>query len=136
MPSHYDLSDDEFAQQFEACTLVPQLFNHVAHLRLAWIHIRQFGAEQAAMNLCTQIKRFDATFDDGTKFNTTVTVAAVKAVNHFMEQSATTTFPDFIAENPRLQTDFKGLLASHYSFDVFTHPAAKQSFVAPDLASF
>ena len=102
-----------FARQFADCTLIPQLFNHEAHLRLAWIHVREFGVEQAAVNLCSQIQKFDATFDDGTKFNTTVTVAAVKAVNHFMERSSTTTFPAFIAENPRLKTDFKGLIASH-----------------------
>lgn len=136
MPSHYDLSDATFANQFATCTLAPQLFNHEAHLRLAWIHINEVGVDQAAARLCTQIQKFDATFDDGTNFNTTVTVAAVKAVNHFMQRSGTTRFTDFIQENPRLLTDFKALLATHYSYDIFSHPVAKRTYLQPDLATF
>ncbi|MEM8487708.1 MAG: hypothetical protein AAF564_19305 [Bacteroidota bacterium] len=133
MKSHRELSDADFAAQFENCTLIPQLFNHEAHLRLAWIHIKQHGVDRAADNLCSQIKTFDKTFDDGTKFNTTVTVAAVKAVHHFMQRSSTTDFPAFIAENQQLINNFKGLIATHYSIDVFSAPHAKHTFIEPDL---
>lgn len=136
MPSHYDLSDAEFASQFASCTLVPQLFNHEAHLRLAWIHISDAGVDQAAENLCRQIRTFDATCDDGTNFNTTVTVAAVKTVHHFMQRSDTTRFSDFIQENPKLLSAFKSLIATHYSYDIFSDPAAKHTYIEPDLAPF
>ena len=40
---HYQLSDEEFEQQFQNCLLSPVLFTHEAHLRLAFIHILKYG---------------------------------------------------------------------------------------------
>lgn len=133
---HYSLNDEAFEHQFATLTLNPALFSHEAHLRLAWIHVNKYGVDQAALNLCEQIRIFDQTFDDGTKFNVTVTVAAVKAVHHFMQKSETTSFADFIEENPRLKYNFKELLACHYSGDIFRDKAAKVTWVEPDLESF
>ncbi len=131
---HYTLSDDALEHQFANLTFDPSLFSHEAHLRLAWIHINKYGVDQAALNLCEQIRIFDKTFDDGTKFNVTVTVAAVKAMHHFMQKSTTTNFADFIAENPRLQHNFKELLGYHYSQDIFSDETDRVVWVAPDLS--
>src|SRR4051812_33613333 len=98
MNSHLQLSDPEFKNQFEKCTLDPELFVHEAHLRLAWIHVRKYGLEQAEKNLCKQIAKFDRTFGDGTKFNLTVTVASVKVIGHFKQKTLADTFSEFLAE--------------------------------------
>lgn len=136
MQDHYSLSDDEFAKQFRLATLDPQLFNHEAHLRLAFILIKRHGVEEAEDQLCQQIAHFDQTFGDGTKFHKTVTVAAAKAVHHFMGRSSAENFPELLSKFPRLKTNFKDLLACHYGFDVFCHPKAKNTFVEPDLLPF
>jgi len=136
MKSHLDLSDTTFEHLFATATLTPSLFNHEAHLRLAWIHVNKYGVEQAVENICSQIQVFDATFGDGTKYNATVTAAAVRAVNHFLQKTTTTSFPDFIQENPRLIHNLRDLLASHYSIDVFTDSEAKKAVLEPDLAAF
>ncbi len=133
---HHSLSDEAFEHQFASLTLNPALFSHEAHLRLAWIHIKKYGVDRAALNMCEQIRIFDQTFDDGTKFNVTVTVAAVKAVHHFMQKSETHTFAGFIDENPRLKHNFKELLGYHYSTDIFTDEAARAAWVEPDLEGF
>lgn len=136
MQTHYALSDELFEQQFADTTLNPHLFSHEAHLRLAWIHIGKYGTAQAVDNICTQIKRFDRTHDDGTKYNQTVTVASVKAVAHFMAKSEANNFKDFISAFPRLRHQLKDLLAQHYSWDIFADKAAKSEYVAPDLLAF
>ena len=92
MKSHHDLSDNTFEHLFATATLDPSLFNHEAHLRLAWIHVNRYGVDQAVENICSQIQVFDATFGDGTKYNATVTAAAVRAVNHFLQKTKTTSF--------------------------------------------
>ncbi len=130
------LSDTEFAQQFADCTLDPKIFTHEGHLRLAWIHITRYGVEQAIRNLRTQIQAFDKIFGDGTKYHETVTVAAAYMVNHFIQRSSASKFDDFIAEYPRLRTHFKDLLAQHYSFDVFSDPWSKTTYLKPDIESF
>jgi len=86
--------------------------------------------------MCEQINRFATHHGEADKFNTTVTIAAVKAVYHFMQKSTSDNFTDFIREFPRLITNFKDLLDAHYSFNVFADHKARKEFVAPDLMVF
>ncbi len=133
---HSQLSDEVFERQFAAFELKPRLFSHEAHLRLAYIHIKKYGREQAERNMCDQIEGYALSLGITDKFNKTVTIAAVKVVDHFMRKSGSANFKDFIKEFPRLKTNFKDLLAQHYGFNVFRDLQAKQSFVEPDLAPF
>ena len=119
MGNHHQLTDAEFEKQFETCTLNPEWFTHEAHLRLAWIHIRQYGMEQAIEKVCAQLIRFTESLEARDKFNKTVTVAALKAVDHFMNRSTANNFNDLILEFPRLKTDFKKLMSAHYGIDIF-----------------
>lgn len=136
MNSHYEISDIQFEKQFENCTLNPSIFNHEAHLRLAWIHITTYGIEQALMNIQMQLQRFVASVGASDKYNKTLTIAAVKAVYHFTLKSKVTTFSDFISEFPRLAYNFKELMEAHYSINIFTAQNAKQEYIVPDLLPF
>lgn len=134
--AHFSLSDEVFEQQFADTSLAPQLFSHEAHLRLAWIHIQKYGKDQATANVCNQIQRFDRTHGDGTMFNKTVTIAAVEAVAHFMRKIEAVDFSGFIAQAPRLRNNLKDVVAQHYSWNIFTDPAAKADYLEPDLLPF
>lgn len=137
METHYQLTDETFEAQFRERTLNPQLFaNHEAHLRLAWIHIKKYGIEQACKNLCTQIQAFDATFGDGTKFHHTLTVASARVVYHFMQKSKASSFQELITKFPRLKTNFKDLLDQHYQTNIFASETAKAHYLEPDLLPF
>ena len=136
MEKHFELANGEFEEQFANCTLDPALFTHEAHLRLAWIHIAQYGPDAAIDNICDQIMAFDNTHGKGDKFNRTVTVAAVMAVYHFMKKSCADSFEIFMAAHPELKTNFKELLSTHYSFDLFNNEKARTEFVEPDLEPF
>ena len=69
------------------------------------------------------------------KFNMTVTVAAVKAVDHFVRRSKVNpslhSYP-----NPQLKENFRGLMDSHYGFDIFKSETARSEFVDPDREPF
>ena len=136
MEKHFELSDSEFEKQFQNNSLTPTLFSHEAHIRLAWIHINKYGVEIANQNICDQIQKFATSHGDSDKFNKTVTVAAVKAVNHFVQKSTSSNFSDFIKEFPRLKYNFKDLLDQHYGFDIFNSKKAKQIYLEPDLLLF
>ena len=133
---HTSLADTEFEMQFETYKLKPRMFSHEAHLRLAYIHIQKYGADQAEINMCSQIKGYAESLGVTDKFNKTVTIASVKAMNHFMNDSTSDNFYDFIKEFPRLLTDFRGIIGQHYGFNVFGDLKAKQEFVEPDLMPF
>lgn len=136
MEAHYKLTDPEFEQQFQACTLDPAIFSHEAHLRLAWIHIKNYGIDIAVGNIRKQLQQFVGHINAKGKYNDTLTVAAIMAVNHFIKRSGTNNFIDFINEHPGLKTNFKDLVKTHYSQDIFNSDEYKRNYVAPDLLAF
>ncbi|QLG47043.1 hypothetical protein [Costertonia aggregata] len=136
MKSHLQLSDLEFERQFQHCELNPVLFNHEAHLRLAWIHIKKYGIGNALSNIQFQLKKFVVHVGAEDKYNSTLTVAAIKAVYHFMLKSTSNIFEDFIRELPRLKNNFRELINAHYGFDIFDSKQAKSRFLEPDLLPF
>jgi len=136
MKDHSALNDTDFVEQFANITLPPDLFNHEAHLRLAYLYITNYGIEEAIDKICIQIPQFAAKHGANDKFNKTVTVAAIKAVKHFMEKSNTKDFQSFITENPRLINNFKDLLGCHYQTDIFTSEKARKEYLEPELLPF
>nr|WP_298995314.1 hypothetical protein [uncultured Allomuricauda sp.] len=130
------MTDSEFEKQFEAGLLPPELFTHEAHIRLAWIHITQYGIDQAISNIVNQIQGYTTKLGVADKFNKTLTIAAVRAVYHFMLKSNRSDFQTFIQSNPRLKYNFKELMASHYGFDIYRSELAKKQYLEPDLLPF
>ena len=136
MQSHYDFTDSEFKRAFECASLDPGFFNHEAHLRLAWIHIKKYGVDKAVEQVTSQLKNYVGTLGFNDKYHETITVAAVRAVNHFMSSSTKENFKDFIKENQRLKTNFKNLLSQHYSKNIFASAQARKNYLEPDLLPF
>jgi cyclopropane fatty-acyl-phospholipid synthase-like methyltransferase len=65
-----------------------------------------------------------------------LTVAAIKAVHHFIRRSSSDNFYDFIHEFPKLKTSFRELISSHYRTDTFQSAKAREIFIEPDLSPF
>ena len=136
MENHFDLSDSDFEKKFISCELNPSVFTHEAHLRLAWININEHGIKQAEKNIQSQLQKFVEFVGTKNKYNTTLTLASIKAVYHFMAKSNSDNFKDFITEFPRLKYNFKELMDCHYGFDIYTCEKAKTEFLKPDLIPF
>lgn len=136
MEKHYRFNDQQFEKRFSSCHFPASDFTHEAHLRLAWIHIRKYGVEQAVENINDQIKAFADSLNASDNYHNTVTSAAVYAVSHFHKRSSSATFKAFIEEFPQLKTNFLGLLSSHYSYDVAKSEEARKEYLEPDLAPF
>lgn len=134
MNSH--ISNLEFLQSFKTGELQPSDFNHEAHLRLAYLYIQEKGIEKAIREICQDLKNYTKFAGAEDKYHHTLTIAAIKTVNHFMGKSKAENFSEFIIEFPRLKMHFKELIAQHYSFDIFTNEKAKKEFVEPDLLNY
>lgn len=136
MEQHRQLTDQVFEQQFASCTLPQELFTHEAHIRLAWLHIKKYGEAFAVENICTQLTNFVEALGAKDKYNKTLTIAAIKAVNHFINKQEINDFNLFIETFPRLKYNFRELLAQHYAVDIFKSTAAKKEYLEPDLLPF
>lgn len=133
--SHYELSDPDFLEHIRSCSLPAALFTHDAHLRLAWLHIRQSGKEKAIDIVKQQIKAF-AKHIGADLFHETVSVAAVEKVNEYYICSQAECFENFLLENKTLQSDLRAEIQRHYSYDIFESPLAKATYMPPDLYPF
>ena len=136
LEAHFSLSDDDFSQLFSDKTLNPEIFTHEAHLRLAWIMIKSQGLKLGSEMICHQILAFIKPLGADEKFNTTLTVASMNMVNHFIQKCETDNFLDFIQAFPTLKYDFKTLVSKHYSFDIIKDQRTKLEYVEPDLMGF
>ena len=136
MENHFDLSDSDFENKFISCELNPSDFTHEAHLRLVWININKYGIKQAEKNIQIGLKNFVEFVGAKDKYNMTLTLAAIKAVYHFMLKSNSDNFKDFITEFPRLKYNFKELMDCHYGFEIYDSKKAKTQFLEPDLLPF
>lgn len=136
MNSHFDISDSEFIDHFNACILNPADFTHEAHLRLAYINIKKYGIKKAVIKIQEQLQRYVEFVGAKDKYNKTLTIAATKAVYHFVLNAKSDNFKDLLLEYPRLKSHFKELMKSHYSYDIFNHDKAKSKYLQPDLLPF
>jgi len=136
MEKHFELSDAEFEKQFINCELSPDIFSHEAHLRLAWINIKKYGIKKAVTNLQGQLREYVKSVGAENKYNTTLTLAAIKAVYYFMLKSYSNSFRGFMIEFPRLKNNFRELMSCHYGFDIYNSEKAKMKFLQPDLLPF
>ncbi len=136
MEKHFELTDSEFEYQFSDHSLHASLFTHEAHLRLAWIHIRKYGLDRAIDNITTQLRGYVITQGVSDKYNQTVTIAAVRAVYHFMLRSGNDDFARFITRHSRLKYHFKELMSFHYITNIFKSVEAKEKYLEPELVPF
>ena len=136
MEKHWKLSNEEFEEKFSTCNFRPLWFTHEAHLRLAWIYINKYGKEVAFNKYSAQLQAFANKYNADGKYNATVTFASIEIMNHFISNSDSYDFKDFMSEFPQLKTTFKQVLQSHYSRDIFTSKEAKKHILQPDLVPF
>ena len=136
MEEHFKYTDNQFITAFENKKLSADQFTHTAHIRLAYCYIKKYGLKDAIEKLQDSILEFVAALGLKEKYHTTLTVASTYAVYHFMNRSDSREFESLISTYPKLVTDFKSLIQSHYSPELLFSRAARQTFIQPDISPF
>jgi hypothetical protein len=125
------LSDDEFLAAFESLQLKHAKFNHADHVRLAWLYVSRFGADQAEDKLLLGIRRMAENVGAPGKFLYTTTVAWARLVAMGIEKdSVAGTFEHWISRHKPLLD--KNLLDAFYSHSILESHAARSRWVEPD----
>lgn len=128
------MTESEFLEKFNSRSLGAGNFNHLNHLWLGWIYIRDHSLPEACEKLFRDIKAYADSQGATDKAHFTVTVAlGILIKERFLENEV---FEDFLERNVDLRTDARGLLAKHYSDDVLAGPEAKSIFLQPDRLPF
>jgi len=132
-PDLRDLDDDAFVAAIARCELPAAAFDHLQHLRLAWLHLRQAPLQEAIERCCADLARFAAHHGAITKFHRTVTEALLRLMAAGGAADPALGWPAFLQCNPALVGDARALLGHHYSPTLLARPEARTSFQPPDL---
>jgi hypothetical protein len=134
------VTDAEFLRQFEACTLPFDQWTHRAHVKVAYLYLRQLDFDTALRRIRESIRAYNAVNnvpDSPTSgYNETTTHALLHIIVVTMQAYAQTHPVDsadsFCDTHPQLMS--KHILRLFYSPQRRMHPDAKTRFVEPDLA--
>ena len=125
------LNDDTFIAQFENQTLLLAHFNHIGHLRLAWLYLERYPLEQAINRVCGGIKVYAKSLGASSKFHFTITDAIVRIM--FVRMQAQTYWLAFLDDNTDLVENAKAVVGQYYSQAVLGSEQARLRVIEPDI---
>jgi hypothetical protein len=129
------MTDEAFARAFEAGTVTPEQFDHVAHLRVAWVYLREAGSADAALpRMRDAIQRFAAAAGASQKYHETITVVWMRLLEDTGTQVARRCeLSELLGLRPELAD--KNLPLKYYSRQHLFSDAAREAYVPPDIES-
>ncbi len=129
------LDDETFLAYFENCTLDPECFDHLGHIRLAWLYLNHYDLDTAIQRTCTGIKAYAESLGATRKFHYTLTDAMVRIMAMRIEASDSGSLQQFLDKNPDLVEDAPGVISRYFSEEQLEQEAARCGRVEPDLRS-
>ncbi|MEJ2060472.1 MAG: hypothetical protein P8Y64_08295 [Gammaproteobacteria bacterium] len=124
--------DETYLARFQARDLGPEYFDHKGHLYMAWLHLNHYDLEEANTRVCEGIHDLADKFGAPEKFNHTLSEALMRIMAKRIHGDMSHNFEAFLAANPDLVTDARGVLARHFSEERLTSPEARAAWVEPD----
>ena len=98
------MTDAEFLQQIEDCTLPKAAFNHRNHVRLAWLYLNDRQAGDADARIAATIQRYATSIGAARKYDHELTVKWMRLVEAAIAATPAESFEEFIAARPELLT--------------------------------
>jgi len=127
------MTDDEFADAFEALTLPPGAFRHEDHVRLAWIYLRRMTLPAALGRYADRLRAFAAHVGKPGLYHETITCAFLMLINERMgDGPAQEAWPAFQARNPDLFQGVRPALGRYYTDERLASERSRAGFVMPD----
>ena len=127
------ISDEAFLKQFESQALSPEHFDHVGHVRLAWLYLSTHNLNDAIELTCDGISKYARSLGADKKFNKTITVTIVRIIALRMKHTEQNNWMAFVEANPDLIKDARALLLTFYSEKRIFSEQARTSYLLPDI---
>lgn len=129
-PAKPPLSERSLVAHFEAGTLDPAWFGHDAHVRVAWLSLREHGLLETLRRQAQGLQRLTRRLGVPGKYHETITVAYALLIAERMQPGQT--WPQFEAANRDLFERGAELLSRHWSKERLFGEEARAHFVVPD----
>jgi hypothetical protein len=124
-----DERDRQFIAAFEDCTLPSAEFSHRAHVRLAWLYLREQPLLDALTRFARNIRRYATSLGAAAKYHETITWAYMFLIHERMQRTDAATFEEFADAHADL---FGPVLERYYSRATLASELARTTFVMPE----
>jgi hypothetical protein len=131
------MTDAAFARAFDRGEVAPADFDHRAHMRVAWVYLRESPSlDGAVARMRAAIKRFAAAAGKSDKYHETITVAWMILLSDARARVCTggveCELEDVVRQYPALAGN--DALLQYYSRDRLFGDRARQEWIEPDVA--
>lgn len=129
------MTDEQFARAFERGDILPADFDHRAHVRVAWVYVREGPSLDAATARMRQaIQRFAAAASASQKYHETITVLWMRLLADTAGRVAAPCELDtLLAQCPELAD--KNLPLKYYTRERLFSDEARTRWIEPDAES-
>jgi hypothetical protein len=125
------MTDEAFARAFEDGAVTPAEFGHVAHVRVAWVYLREAeSVDDALMRMRAAIRRFAAAAGAAQKYHETITVLWMRLLADLRARGVSGELADVLRAYPELAD--KDLPLQYYTRDRLFGDEARAAWVEPD----
>jgi len=118
--------------EFEAGTLDPEVFDHEAHVYIAWKLLEEDSFPGASWRFTTALKRLTRALGLEDKYHETISGFYLSLIAERRAQQQHSDWVHFADANPDLVSEAKRLLECYYSSERLWSRLAKQQFLLPD----
>jgi hypothetical protein len=127
------MNDAEFLMALERCTLPAAQFDHAAHVRAAYLYLRDGTFGQAIDRTAVAIRRYAGSLGKADRYHETITIGFLALIRErICEHGDAGGWEGFAAANPELFD--RGLLLRHYPEQQLHSARARRVFVLPEAA--
>ena len=126
------MTDEAFARAFEEGAITPAQFDHVAHVRVAWVYLQESrSVDEALSRMRGAIRRFAAAAGVPGKYHETITVLWMRLLAEVRDAGASGELSVVLRAHPALAD--KNLPLQYYSRERLFSDEARTAWVEPDI---
>ncbi len=127
------MTDQEFIEAFEDCSLPAANFEHSQHVRLAWLYLQRHSALDALAKFTKGLKRFAAHNGKANLYHETITWSYIFLIHERIARTeGAQDWDTFVRENTDLFSWKPGILNAYYREETLASDLARKIFVFPD----
>ncbi len=128
-----ETDDAIFLAAFASCQLPRSEWTHRAHLRMAYLYLREYpDVDRLLPTVRRRIRTYNESNRNRTGYHETITVAFLRLVADRLRRGAFPDFATFEQENSDLFAFGGEVISRHYERGTLFSPEARAGFVAPD----
>lgn len=130
------MTDEEFIDAFESCSLSSDEFHHRDHVRLAWLYLHRHPPLEALTRFTENLKKFAASKGHPGLYHETITWAYLFLIHERIASNQDADWDAFAAGNADLLTWKPSILDRYYTTDTLLSDRARRLFLLPDRPAY